>query len=56
MTGHPTARKQVVPAAPTRVVDQLKGRIRIAPDFDAPDPESKDLFYTGPVCPPEDPA
>jgi prevent-host-death family protein len=30
-----------------------KGKIWIAPDFDAPMPELEDLFYNGPIFPPE---
>ncbi|MBT3343698.1 MAG: type II toxin-antitoxin system Phd/YefM family antitoxin [Gemmatimonadetes bacterium] len=30
---------------------QLKGRIWISPDFDAPDPELESLFYDGKIEP-----
>ena len=32
-------------ALPPRVPGRLKGKIWIAPDFDAPDPEIEALFY-----------
>ena len=31
----------------------LKGKIWMSDDFDAPDPELEDLFYNGPLFPPE---
>ncbi|MDN5857377.1 MAG: type II toxin-antitoxin system Phd/YefM family antitoxin [Pseudonocardia sp.] len=31
----------------------LKGKIWMSDDFDDPDPELEDLFYNGPVFPPE---
>lgn len=38
---------------PKRVGGQLRGKIWIADDFDAPDPELESLFYDGPVFPKE---
>jgi prevent-host-death family protein len=34
---------------PKRAGGQWKGQVRIAEDFDAPDPELEDLFYNGPA-------
>ena len=40
---------------PKRMGGQWKGQVRIADDFDAPDPELEDLFYNGPVFPTDNP-
>jgi prevent-host-death family protein len=37
------------PAKPLRKAGGLKGKIWIAPDFDAPDPELERLFYDAPL-------
>ena len=39
---------------PPRVGGQWRGKIWIADDFDAPDPELESLFYDGPVFPEHD--
>ncbi|MGH3544990.1 MAG: type II toxin-antitoxin system Phd/YefM family antitoxin [Mycobacteriales bacterium] len=53
--GKPVA--QLIPAQrrkEPRVPGAWKGKVWIADDFDAPDPELEDLFYNGPIFP-EDP-
>lgn len=51
--GRPVA--QLVPlqrhTAERRVPGAWRGRVWIADDFDEPDPELEDLFYTAPVSP-----
>ena len=39
------------PTKSKRVGGQLRGKIWIADDFDAPDPELESLFYDGPIFP-----
>lgn len=46
----PVAR--LVPLPQPRKWGTEKGKIWIAPDFDAPMPEFEDLFYNGPIEPP----
>lgn len=38
-----------------RALGQWQGKIRLAPDWDAPDPELENLFYNGPLFPDKKP-
>jgi prevent-host-death family protein len=50
--GRPMARLvPLAPAIPARVPGSLKGKLWVAPDFDAPDPELEKLFHDTPVEP-----
>lgn len=52
--GKPAARLVPVEAPKKRRKGGIwKGKVWIAPDFDAPMPEFEDLFYNGPVFPPD---
>jgi prevent-host-death family protein len=51
--GKPVAKLVRVNSKPKRkaAFGFMKGKIWIAPDFDAPDPEIERLFYDGPIEP-----
>lgn len=51
-----TGTKENNTGRPERVGGQWKDQIWIAEDFDAPDPEIEELFYSGPLFPRNDPA
>jgi prevent-host-death family protein len=51
--GKPVARLVAVPPQGKRPLGLDRGKIWIADDFDAPDPEFEDLFYNGPIFPDE---
>jgi prevent-host-death family protein len=52
--GTPVAKiVRIEPARKPIEFGDLKGQMWISPDFDEPDPELEDLFYNGPIEPPE---
>jgi prevent-host-death family protein len=51
--GKPVAKLVAIPPQGKRPLGLDRGKIWMADDFDAPDPEFEDLFYNGPIFPEE---